>query len=198
MKHLFATDYNLQFNIWIFSVLFKCVFVLVTEDFFVYSCCHSGDCLYVSLCDAGFHSSYSFFFLFLISQHLVLIKGPYGSPHLMHSSSTEDGKLRICAVTFIPERWKTVSDEHCDRQIQTARHRNTNRWSWNVDDTGINMNEKRLQNVILYVNCCCRHSLKSSFCASCLHPVKPCCWFELLASNKVTYKVSFSFETVCY
>lgn len=138
------------------------------------------------------------FFLFLISQHLVLIKGPYGSPYLMHSSSTEDGKLRICAVTFIPERWKTVSDEHCDRQIQTARHRNTNRWSWNVDDTGINMNEKRLQNVILYVNCCCRRSLKSSFCASCLHPVKPCCWFELLASNKVTYKVSFSFETVCY
>lgn len=52
------------------------------------------------------------------------------------------------------------------------------------------MNEKRLQNVILYVNCCCRRSLKSSFCASCLHPVKPCCWFELLASNKVTYKAS--------
>lgn len=121
MKHLFATDYNLQFNIWIFSVSFKCVFALVTEEF-LYIPAVTQVTVYIFLCVMqAFIPPIHFFFFFLISQHLVLIKGPYGSPQLMHSSSTEDGKLRICAVTFIPERWKTVSDEHCDRQIQTAR-----------------------------------------------------------------------------
>lgn len=70
MKHLFATDYNLQFNIWIFSVSFKCVFALVTEDF-LYIPAVTQVTVYIFLCVMqAFIPPILFFFFFFKSANI--------------------------------------------------------------------------------------------------------------------------------